>query len=726
MVADLAKGEYDYLIEKTYPNGRVETYSDKVKVVSVDNNQIATFDSANAKFINNWIINESSYAKGTYKYKFQVDKVVREFEILVTDRQFMSVDQLSIGTNNLSSFDGSYTASLSQIVGTPSITKFTLSELTTANFYEVTAQARVKQVDAQQGFVAAKSILATAPVGKISLLDKTKLDLGPVTLLPGYTVPVAGEYVDYTVRFFTYNASTLVYSGVGNATVFTVMVNDNPDLARPTFTLSTDGQVAEGREIGEVLTLRVQNAQFDSNADLKAEIILDEGDRLAGIGDADYTLNVIDANTVQLVLTANATTAYTTDVVHLQVRVDKEALKDDGTAELAYAASYIARTPLVKTPVTVALGTLEALGAETGKTFTITLRDYKFKSSLDPAKFVLTANSTDGGAKAGSLAVQTVVRDATNDSKVTVTLSAHNNVLTTDVLMLVTINADQITDLNGNSTSLPTLVANLPRLNNAVTASVLGDAGVIVETLEKGRKILLTLSGTNTFTETTLDTDIGVAGAAAANKISIAGLPTITAGSAAITFTAKVKSTKTVEIEFTQNSQEEFTEGNITITIDDAATSAAVDLIEKVKIFDRLQTVANTVILDSADTPVGKGANNTMAEADEEDEILEITLPANWTVNASIANNITSFVKLTGLTLKAANTPIAFYAVAAEGATAGVYDKIRIFFTEDSDKTLTAGNPNVVDVVITKEILLLNGVAAPRNLLTTFDIAQTA
>jgi hypothetical protein len=257
-----------------------------------------------------------------------------------------------------------------------------------------------------------------------------------------------------------------------------------------------------------------------------------------------------------------------------------------------------------------------------------------------------------------------------------------------------------------------------------VTASVLGDTGVIVESLEKGRKILLTLSGDNTFVGT-LNSDIG-ATSAGAGKISIAGLPTVT-GPTAITFTAKVITNKTVEIEFTQNSTIDFTEGNITITIDAAATSAgAGELIEKVKIFDRLQTAANTVILAASATPAGKGADATMAEAAEKDEILEITLPANWTVNASIANNITSFVKLTGLTLKAANTPIAFYAVAAEGATPGVYDKIRIFFTENSDKALTGGAPNVVDVVITKEILLLNGVAAPRNLLTTFNIAATA
>jgi hypothetical protein len=59
-VVDIQKGEYDYSITKKYPDGRVEVYTDKVKVTTVDDNQLAVFDSGNAKFLNNWKVFETN------------------------------------------------------------------------------------------------------------------------------------------------------------------------------------------------------------------------------------------------------------------------------------------------------------------------------------------------------------------------------------------------------------------------------------------------------------------------------------------------------------------------------------------------------------------------------------------------------------------------------------------------------------------------------------------
>jgi hypothetical protein len=99
---------YAYDIKKVYPDGRIAQYTDVVKVVSLDENQVATFDSTNAQFINNWKIDEADLVKGVYKFTFTINGVTREYTINVVDKPSIKINKVTWGTLEAVLFNGAY------------------------------------------------------------------------------------------------------------------------------------------------------------------------------------------------------------------------------------------------------------------------------------------------------------------------------------------------------------------------------------------------------------------------------------------------------------------------------------------------------------------------------------------------------------------------------------------------------------------------------------------
>jgi hypothetical protein len=119
LVSGLSVASYNYQIRKEFPDGRVETYSDVVKVTSVDLNQVATFDSANAQFINNWTINQqyNPTEEGTYKFTFTVGTVTKSYTINIVTPPSLTVESLTISRKEQVLFNGYYRVLLADLAG---------------------------------------------------------------------------------------------------------------------------------------------------------------------------------------------------------------------------------------------------------------------------------------------------------------------------------------------------------------------------------------------------------------------------------------------------------------------------------------------------------------------------------------------------------------------------------------------------------------------------------
>jgi hypothetical protein len=96
-VSELNKGTYNYRISKSYPSGRLETFSDTVSVTDIDDNGLAVFDVNNEKFIDNFIIAEVGLELGRYTFEFSVASVSKIVVIEVVEMPGFNVEKLTIG-----------------------------------------------------------------------------------------------------------------------------------------------------------------------------------------------------------------------------------------------------------------------------------------------------------------------------------------------------------------------------------------------------------------------------------------------------------------------------------------------------------------------------------------------------------------------------------------------------------------------------------------------------
>lgn len=136
----LSTTEYPYSIVKKYPDGRVETISDVVKITSIDDNQKVTFDATNLKFINNWKIEETStagMALGKYEYEFTFNGIKKSLVINVVSKPTMSVTDAKIGTLVAPLINGAYRLPAGTVASTATL-KLGVSQLNMLDTYYYT------------------------------------------------------------------------------------------------------------------------------------------------------------------------------------------------------------------------------------------------------------------------------------------------------------------------------------------------------------------------------------------------------------------------------------------------------------------------------------------------------------------------------------------------------------------------------------------------------------
>jgi len=141
-VADLALGSHSYSISKKYPDGRVLTFSDVATVTAHDDNGLAIFGTvandsiktaANTSFLNNWIMNETAVAKGTYEFNFTIASATTKIVVNVVENIGLDITSVSIANQELLSFGNGYLTQLGSALGNLSI-EFDLN-MVTANDY---------------------------------------------------------------------------------------------------------------------------------------------------------------------------------------------------------------------------------------------------------------------------------------------------------------------------------------------------------------------------------------------------------------------------------------------------------------------------------------------------------------------------------------------------------------------------------------------------------------
>jgi hypothetical protein len=448
-VADIALGDYTYAISKEYPDGRIETYSDTVEVTALDNNQLAVFGGAPTKFTNNWIINETSYKVGTYKYSFTLGATTLAFQVVITEKPTLNITKLMFGTTQLNLFEGNYILSKTALTATKvALTaNFELDGLTSANYYTVTAVDYINNGPA--GRTDADSLAATdLPVSYQTLLDATTINLG---MLADAT-PNRGEYVEYTIKFFSKSGTT--YTQVGEDKIVNVMVNENVVLSQPYITLSNDGLITEQAEAGEVITVRSTGAIFVSPI-VQGNFVLTG--LPAGVTQGATAVNYIDPNTVTITLTGNATNPYATVDITLTLTIAVGAFTVSPGASIVGTIKLLNNVAIAN-PVFAPLNAATAQPLAT-KTITLTFTEALYIDNAatptlmasPPAAglFVVKAGTTTltEGATANNL--HYVVTRTGN--VITITIGAN---LAVSTVYEVTVGANKIFDVKGNA--LPT------------------------------------------------------------------------------------------------------------------------------------------------------------------------------------------------------------------------------------------------------------------------------
>jgi hypothetical protein len=235
-IADAPVGVYNYVVSKTYPDGRVETTTDRAQVTGHDANQLALFGTvtaaglesgANTKFLNNFTINEPNgiFEKGTYKYEFTFGSVTRSYTINIVDRPLLKVSGVKLGSSDLVLFDGEFVRNPGTLTGEQALSiEFTKQNITSADFYTVEASSLIGS-----DFVRP----ASTPV---QLKDLTSIDLGTLT-----GVRSANDKIYVTIKTWklvNFSVLSTRYQQVGETETLIIGFHSGMSITAPTATLA--------------------------------------------------------------------------------------------------------------------------------------------------------------------------------------------------------------------------------------------------------------------------------------------------------------------------------------------------------------------------------------------------------------------------------------------------------------------------------------------------------
>ena len=251
------------------------------------------------------------------------------------------------------------------------------------------------------------------------------------------------------------------------------------------FTMADDGNITEGNESGEVITITLSGGTFSEilhTADWEVNNLP------AGVS---YNIVRISPTVIYFNLTSNTTIDYDTDITNFEVIIPDTDI-DDHTGGALGMDSGVTFTAIVET-FTISMSMVNAPineGAENGEIIQINISGDTFVASLTNANWQV--NNLPEGVSKGSIT-------RVNDTAVQITLSGNRTVdYDADITNVsVTIDGAEITTYNNTVivSSGVTLTANND--NEIITLS----ASTINESSEDGAVVTVNLSG-GTFSST--------------------------------------------------------------------------------------------------------------------------------------------------------------------------------------------------------------------------------
>jgi len=191
-IVDMPKGTYNYRISKSYPDGRNEVFQDTVSIVDLDKNQMAIFGT-NAKFTDNFKINEAGFELGQYRFEFTVGTVSKTVVINVVEQSGFNVESVSVGNETATLFNGKYLLTVPSVMPTtsqPSAIQIDVSRLGVqdGDYYEIVSLGKTGAF-----------VLANSPtLAKLEVVDGViLLDLGTLS----GTIATTND-ITLTLRFY--------------------------------------------------------------------------------------------------------------------------------------------------------------------------------------------------------------------------------------------------------------------------------------------------------------------------------------------------------------------------------------------------------------------------------------------------------------------------------------------------------------------------------------------
>jgi hypothetical protein len=163
-----------------------------VSIVDIDKNQMAIFGT-NAKFTDNFKINEAGFELGQYRFEFTVGTVSKTVVINVVEQSGFNVESVSVGNETATLFNGKYLLTVPSVMPTtsqPSAIQIDVSRLGVqdGDYYEIVSLGQTG------AFVLAN----TPTLAKLEVVDGViLLDLGTLS----GTIATTND-ITLTLRFY--------------------------------------------------------------------------------------------------------------------------------------------------------------------------------------------------------------------------------------------------------------------------------------------------------------------------------------------------------------------------------------------------------------------------------------------------------------------------------------------------------------------------------------------
>jgi hypothetical protein len=216
-IIDLPLGDYAYSVVKTYPDGRIERFSDVATITVLTEGVASTITSGSGNFATHWAASVNRVELGTYTYEFTFGSLSRKVTIVIAEQPKLSIKSLFVGSSETVLFNGIYRLQLPAAdlpLTTVVSANIELNGLLATDFYKIKLVSEIVDVgppvadvftfenDGSVFSVGGVPAAQTAVSALISLEDVETIILSNVALVEDDAQPMISK-IKYEISFFT-------------------------------------------------------------------------------------------------------------------------------------------------------------------------------------------------------------------------------------------------------------------------------------------------------------------------------------------------------------------------------------------------------------------------------------------------------------------------------------------------------------------------------------------